>query len=205
VTTDKTNVDVKTRGATRTFVLKCVVPGHFSHGKLKSNKTVVAILVILATTVGALGGAAGSALADPLHCAQPGWPSCYSVGYQDGQANPGTSCPSGHSDNFCAGWYAASGTFSRPTPTTIFYFHISNLGLGEHVKFTITNLGTGHFQWYRSHNLPFVSDTVRINSLGGFPTGATARGCMTNFSTGLTSCDTKNVAPGGVDFYVSAH
>ena len=48
------------------------------------------------------------ALADPIHCDQAGYPSCYSVGYNDGQANPGTNCPSGHSDNFCAGWQAGS-------------------------------------------------------------------------------------------------
>jgi hypothetical protein len=47
-------------------------------------------------------------LADPAHCDQSGWPSCYDVGYGDGQANPGTSCPSGHSDNFCGGWAAGA-------------------------------------------------------------------------------------------------
>jgi hypothetical protein len=46
--------------------------------------------------------------ADPLHCDIQGWSSCYSIGYQDGIANPGTSCPSGHSDNFCAGWEAGA-------------------------------------------------------------------------------------------------
>jgi hypothetical protein len=47
-------------------------------------------------------------LADPAHCDQPGWPSCYDVGYGDGQQNPGTGCPSGHSENFCNGWDAGA-------------------------------------------------------------------------------------------------
>src|SRR5439155_7054519 len=46
--------------------------------------------------------------ADPTHCDQPGWPSCYSVGYTDGQKNPGNSCPTGHSTEFCRGWVDAS-------------------------------------------------------------------------------------------------
>jgi hypothetical protein len=41
--------------------------------------------------------------AHPAHCDQPGWPSCYSVGYTDGQKNPGNSCPTGHSSEFCRG------------------------------------------------------------------------------------------------------
>ena len=41
--------------------------------------------------------------ADPARCDQPGWPSCYSVGYTDGHKNPGNSCPSGHIQNFVEG------------------------------------------------------------------------------------------------------
>lgn len=47
--------------------------------------------------------------ADVAHCDQPGWPSCYSVGYADGKAHSGTPCPSGHSANFCSGWNAGAG------------------------------------------------------------------------------------------------
>ncbi|MDQ6862966.1 MAG: hypothetical protein M3044_04005 [Thermoproteota archaeon] len=46
--------------------------------------------------------------ADAIHCNQVGWPSCYSVGYQAGVANLGTSCPSGHSADYCAGWNSGS-------------------------------------------------------------------------------------------------
>src|SRR5919108_6048491 len=52
------------------------------------------------------GKSAGSI--DPTHCDQPGYPSCYSVGYSDGQANPGTSCPGGHSVAYCEGYNAGS-------------------------------------------------------------------------------------------------
>jgi hypothetical protein len=41
------------------------------------------------------------------HCDQPGWPSCYKVGYDDGLGGLGP-CPSGHSAAFCAGWYVAT-------------------------------------------------------------------------------------------------
>jgi hypothetical protein len=47
--------------------------------------------------------------ADVAHCDQPNWPSCYSVGYQDGKAHAGTPCPPGHSSNFCSGWNAGAG------------------------------------------------------------------------------------------------
>jgi hypothetical protein len=30
--------------------------------------------------------------------------SCYDAGYQDALANPGKTCPSGYSYNYCAGW-----------------------------------------------------------------------------------------------------
>jgi len=48
--------------------------------------------------------------ADVLHCDQPNWPSCYSVGYQDGKLHPGASCPTGHSADFCSGWNAGAGS-----------------------------------------------------------------------------------------------
>ena len=44
----------------------------------------------------------GIAFADPQHCDRTGWPSCYGVGFDNGKANPGASCPSGHSKNSIA-------------------------------------------------------------------------------------------------------
>ncbi|MGC1928779.1 MAG: hypothetical protein WA667_07365 [Candidatus Nitrosopolaris sp.] len=63
-------------------------------------------------------------LADPLYCDQAWYPSCYSVGYTDGQANPGMSCPSGHSDKFCIGWEAgAQSENPPPTKSPMAYAH----------------------------------------------------------------------------------
>ncbi len=56
--------------------------------------------------------------ADPAHCDQPGWLSCYSVGYTDGQKNSGKSCPSGHSTEFCRGWDDASRTNIKTATST---------------------------------------------------------------------------------------
>ncbi|MDQ6666794.1 MAG: hypothetical protein M3Y53_01055, partial [Thermoproteota archaeon] len=43
------------------------------------------------------------------HCDQPGYPSCYSLGYQSGKNHLGTSCPGGHSAKYCVGWNAGAG------------------------------------------------------------------------------------------------
>ena len=45
---------------------------------------------------------------DETHCDKKGYPSCYNLGYSDGQNAPGTSCPSGHSEGYCNGYEAAS-------------------------------------------------------------------------------------------------
>lgn len=37
-----------------------------------------------------------------------GYPSCFDAGFQEGQSNPGTSCPGGHSTKFCNGWNAGA-------------------------------------------------------------------------------------------------
>ena len=50
----------------------------------------------------------GDGLVDQTHCDQTGYPSCYNLGYSDGQNAPGTSCPSGHSEAYCNGYEAAS-------------------------------------------------------------------------------------------------
>jgi len=45
---------------------------------------------------------------EPAHCDVAGYSSCYTIGFSAGQAHPGTSCPSGHSQNYCTGWNAGS-------------------------------------------------------------------------------------------------
>jgi|GraSoiStandDraft_4_1057263.scaffolds.fasta_scaffold1015124_2 hypothetical protein len=50
-------------------------------------KTTFIVIAIVASimTVSAQGGIA---FADPQHCDRAGWPSCYSVGFDNGKANP---------------------------------------------------------------------------------------------------------------------
>ena len=57
---------------------------------------------------------APKAYADSNHCDRDGWPACYDLGYHKGSVDASfdynnnrdydSSCPSGHSDNFCAGY-----------------------------------------------------------------------------------------------------
>src|SRR5262249_21341832 len=75
-------------------------------------KGLISLVVLLIGAI-CLGGT-GIALADPVHCDRDGYPSCYSVGYNDGwkqgiwykssQQYYDPSCPSGHSENFCTGY-----------------------------------------------------------------------------------------------------
>ncbi|PWU81357.1 MAG: hypothetical protein DLM72_07560 [Candidatus Nitrosopolaris wilkensis] len=66
--------------------------------------------------------------ADAAHCDQTGYPSCYSIGFQDGKGNPGSRCPSGHSVNFCAGWNTAAG--NPPTKTTSAFAKVTEIAPG---------------------------------------------------------------------------
>jgi hypothetical protein len=52
---------------------------------------------------------------DETHCDKKGYPSCYNLGYSDGQNAPGTSCPSDHSEAYCNGYEAASLSGNTPT------------------------------------------------------------------------------------------
>jgi hypothetical protein len=70
----------------------------------------VSIFVSIAAIAAIMNsGTRGEALPDLQHCDKSGWPSCYTVGYNAGQAHPGTSCPSGHSSNFRDGWNDGAG------------------------------------------------------------------------------------------------
>jgi hypothetical protein len=97
--------------------LPFLVAAHF--GKILILKPEVIFLpFILLALMMITAGSLYLVFADPLHCDQQGYPSCYSVGYNDGQANPGTNCPSGHSDNFCAGWQAGASLAKQANPNT---------------------------------------------------------------------------------------
>ncbi|HYT41226.1 MAG TPA: hypothetical protein VEP90_02665, partial [Methylomirabilota bacterium] len=68
--------------------------------------------------VAAAGSSANSPPGSPLqqgntaHCDSSGYPSCYSLGYVDGKNHPGTSCPGGHSQNYCNGYGAGTGSLA---------------------------------------------------------------------------------------------
>src|SRR5215467_14791789 len=55
---------------------------------------------------------------DETHCDKKGYPSCYNLGYSDGQNAPGTSCPSDHSEAYCNGYEAASLSGNNTSDTT---------------------------------------------------------------------------------------
>jgi len=55
---------------------------------------------------------------DETHCDKKGYPSCYDLGYSDGQNALGTSCPSGHSEAYCNGYEAASLSGSSSSDVT---------------------------------------------------------------------------------------
>ncbi|MFY9871714.1 MAG: hypothetical protein WAK17_18530 [Candidatus Nitrosopolaris sp.] len=74
----------------------------------KLSKAFLLVVISLATIMIVTAGSFHLVMADPLHCDIEGWPSCYSVGYSNGLANPGTNCPTDHSDNYCTGWDAGS-------------------------------------------------------------------------------------------------
>jgi hypothetical protein len=76
-------------------------------------KMILVWIAVIASII-AIGTYGGIAFADPQHCDRQGWPSCYNVGFENGKANPGTSCPSGHSKNYCRGWEDGSGISSNP-------------------------------------------------------------------------------------------
>src|SRR5947209_5949854 len=83
--------------------------GYFLQIKLILRSIVVAIPVIL-TLIGLFCALSATYVyTDAARCDKPGWPSCYKVGYSDGQNNPGSSCPKGHSTEFCRGWDDGSG------------------------------------------------------------------------------------------------
>ena len=71
-------------------------------------------LITLGVLIALLFLVAPKAYADSNHCDRDGWPACYDLGYHKGSVDASfdynnnrgydSSCPSGHSDNFCAGY-----------------------------------------------------------------------------------------------------
>jgi len=84
---------------------------------------------------------------------------------------------------------------------TVFRFHFQDIGPGAYMLFKVSNIDTGHWQTNKLF-LKASTQTLIIHSLGGFPSGDSVRGCVSNISTGRTSCDTA-IVRSGVDFFVS--
>jgi hypothetical protein len=84
--------------------------------------------------------------ADVAHCNQAGWPSCYSVGYQDGKLHPGAPCPSGHSADFCSGWNAGAGNTTHCDQSG--WPSCYSIGLADGTTHPGTTCPSGHTQNY---------------------------------------------------------
>jgi hypothetical protein len=83
---------------------------HLKRSELRYKVMLIRISLVV-TLIGF--NSSESALGAPPHCDRKGYPSCFDAGYQDGQANPGTSCPSSHSKKFCNGWNAGANAVSN--------------------------------------------------------------------------------------------
>lgn len=70
---------------------------------MKKEHCMLVIIVLTVTMMMGINNMYGKALADPARCDEPGWPSCYQVGHDDGLGMSGP-CPTGHSSEFCRGW-----------------------------------------------------------------------------------------------------
>jgi hypothetical protein len=75
---------------------------------MKNEYRRLVIASLVATMIMGVSNMHGNTLAiGPAHCDRPGWPTCYSVGYDAGQGRSG-QCPHGHSFEFCRGWNDAT-------------------------------------------------------------------------------------------------
>ena len=99
---------------------------------------------------------------DQTHCDQKGYPSCYDLGYSDGQNAPGTSCPSGHSETYCNGYDAASlsgNSSSQPSFVTQNPKTKINQGAANNADINVNNSYGTHIT-----NEQTIKQSVRINN-----------------------------------------
>ncbi len=101
----------------------------------------------------------------PTHCDQPGYPSCYSVGYSDGQNAPGTSCPSGHSRGYCDGYTAGSlsGVSSSDTGKKNRINQNSGINLNQN-GLTNSNINLTSSPFSRTNTKSAVSNNADVSS-----------------------------------------
>jgi hypothetical protein len=74
---------------------------------------------------------------------------CYNLGHDDGLANPGTNCPSGHNDSFCAGW--ADGVNSGGSSSSTTQGGGNNNGVTQQEQQQQNNLYQGDFNNLMPH------------------------------------------------------
>jgi hypothetical protein len=90
----------------------------YEAASLSGNNTSDATSSNSSSSSGANTSASDLNIVDETHCDKKGYPSCYNLGYSDGQNAPGTSCPSGHSEAYCNGYEAASLSGNNTSGTT---------------------------------------------------------------------------------------
>jgi len=147
--------------------------------------------------------------ADAVHCDQPAYPSCYSIGLKDGKSNSGTKCPSDHSVNFCAGWNAAAGNPSTkiiqrfakvteiapgaaPGPHTLEYIQAFNIAAGNPYK-----PGTKQFDDYQAgldDAMKAGRDCDKMDTCGG-------PDLLGNYVNGVLHLDNKQYCGNGFGVY----
>ena len=100
------------------------------------------------------------------HCDKKGYPSCYNLGYSDGQNASGTSCPSGHSEAYCNGYEAASlSGNSPPVPSPPPFFGTQNprtkinQGAESNANMNVSNSSGTHIT-----NEQIIKQSVKINN-----------------------------------------
>jgi len=99
-------------------------------------------------------------------CDKKGYPSCYNLGYSDGQNAPGTSCPSGHSEAYCNGYEAASLSGNSPpvsSPPPFFGTQNPrtkiNQGAESNANMNVSNSSGTHIA-----NEQIIKQSVKINN-----------------------------------------
>jgi hypothetical protein len=83
---------------------------HLQKNKVKTKVAISIGIISLVATILISINYYDTVFAFPPHCDKEGFPSCYSIGFDAGKENPGASCPSGHSKNFCNGWNDGANT-----------------------------------------------------------------------------------------------
>ena len=103
---------------------------------------------------------------DKTHCDKKGYPSCYNLGYSDGQNAPGTSCPSGHSEAYCNGYEAASLSGNSPpvsSPPPFFGTQNPRTKINQRAESNV-NMNVSNSSGTHITNEQIIKQSVKINN-----------------------------------------